>query len=242
MAFILRSKLETNREENGIVTTIVNHKRNGSAMMTVLDSTVPAGAEVAPHHCINTEESMLVYQGRIQFVRNGETIQLETGDCIYFPPKSVRSFTNNGDGEARIISFAPHPEPEIEFAPHPEEAAATNGAMVYRRDEPYEFKPGVFRCDVTSADIGATSSMMSDVVVNPGYEIPLHYHPKHDESMYCLEGDLVFTYGEEKNIHGTAGDVFLGELKIPHGVRNENIKPARFLAIHPTTEPLRVFV
>jgi quercetin dioxygenase-like cupin family protein len=104
-------------------------------------------------------------------------------------------------------------------------------------NEPYEFMAGISRYDMVGDFLGAASLYLSELIFQPGSIAPNHYHPTHEESMFCLEGDLVAVYADENNVALAAGDCFTCEVGIRHGVYNTSSKPARLLAIHPVLNP-----
>ncbi len=64
--------------------------------------------------------------------------------------------------------------------------------------------------------------------------MPTHFHPK-EEAMYILEGELVALLGDEQVVV-KAGDTVLAPAGLKHGFTNKSGKPARLLAIHPTSK------
>jgi mannose-6-phosphate isomerase-like protein (cupin superfamily) len=73
----------------------------------------------------------------------------------------------------------------------------------------------------------------------PGYEGPgPHYHERHVDSFYVLEGELEFTLGEE-TICAAAGTYVLVPPGIVHAFTNPGPSRARFLNVH---APERGFV
>jgi quercetin dioxygenase-like cupin family protein len=103
--------------------------------------------------------------------------------------------------------------------------------------KPFEFAPGIMRYDMVGDFSGATSSYFSELNFNPGSDAPNHYHPAHEESMYCLEGKLNAVYFEENNIQLNAGDMFTAEVKARHGCNNPFESKGTLLAIHCVLNP-----
>ena len=103
--------------------------------------------------------------------------------------------------------------------------------------EPYEFSPGIMRYDMVGDFSGAKSSYFSELNFSPGSGAPNHYHPYHEESMYCLEGKLNAVYFEENNIELSAGDMFTAEVEARHGCNNPFESKGTLLAIHCVLNP-----
>jgi len=68
--------------------------------------------------------------------------------------------------------------------------------------------------------------------VGPGYEGPgPHYHERHVDSFYVLEGELEFTLGEETRRAGP-GTYVLVPPGVVHAFTNRGPGRARFLNVH----------
>ncbi|MGB0402604.1 MAG: cupin domain-containing protein [Salibacteraceae bacterium] len=57
-----------------------------------------------------------------------------------------------------------------------------------------------------------------------------HYHKRHSESIYIIEGSGIFYIGKEK-MHLKAGDFFLIPQGIIHSYKNTGTKPSKVLSI-----------
>lgn len=58
---------------------------------------------------------------------------------------------------------------------------------------------------------------------------PLHFHEAYDEALYVLEGELEVYLGD-KTVTAGPGQFFFVPRGTPHGFRNRNASPARFLS------------
>jgi mannose-6-phosphate isomerase-like protein (cupin superfamily) len=68
--------------------------------------------------------------------------------------------------------------------------------------------------------------------VGPGYEGPgPHYHERHVDSFYVLEGELEFTIGGE-TVRAGAGAYVLVPPRVVHAFTNPGPGGARFLNVH----------
>jgi mannose-6-phosphate isomerase-like protein (cupin superfamily) len=69
-------------------------------------------------------------------------------------------------------------------------------------------------------------------VVAPAYDGPgPHFHKRHVDSFYVLEGELEFTIGEE-TVHAAAGAYVLVPPGVVHAFTNPGPGRARFLNVH----------
>jgi quercetin dioxygenase-like cupin family protein len=71
---------------------------------------------------------------------------------------------------------------------------------------------------------------VTEVLIHPGEEPPLHLHKNEDEWFYMLEGEVTFHVGGE-NHHGTAGAFVSFPRGIPHTFTVES-PAARFLVMN----------
>ena len=104
--------------------------------------------------------------------------------------------------------------------------------------EQKEAFPNVLAKILTGTDLGAVSLTVIELNIAPGFRVPLHIHPDHEESMVVLEGHPEATLGEEVVKLGP-GDAVLAPEGVLHRMVNATTEPVRILAIFPTTEPKR---
>lgn len=71
---------------------------------------------------------------------------------------------------------------------------------------------------------------VTEVVINPGDEPPLHVHKNEDEWFYLLDGEITFHVGAE-NLRGAAGAFVFFPRQIPHTFTIESPE-ARFLVMN----------
>jgi quercetin dioxygenase-like cupin family protein len=71
-----------------------------------------------------------------------------------------------------------------------------------------------------------------EFVVGPGYEGPgPHFHKRHVDSFYVLEGELEFTLGDE-TVRASAGTLVAVPPDVVHAFTNAGPGSARFLNLH----------
>jgi len=97
-----------------------------------------------------------------------------------------------------------------------------------------DFAPGIERTEIVNGSFGSDSLTVADLDLEDGSQVPTHFHPK-EEAMYILEGELVSLLGEDQVVV-KAGDTVLAPAGLKHGFTNKSGKPARLLAIHPTSK------
>ena len=115
-------------------------------------------------------------------------------------------------------------------------------AVIRRKDVPTEEALGGNRVQpLARAELGTKSLTVSEVTVLPGGRIPLHTHPGHEEVMVVSEGTLQATLGEA-TVTVEVGDTVIAPDGEIHGMTNTSERPAKILAIFPTTDVQRQLV
>jgi len=211
----------------------------GASMATVGDLTVEPGVRSGYHLHPNTEEAIFVVEGEMEFRVGTSRFSASSGDCVLAPKGIGHGLENVGNSPARLITVYPNAEPSREAL---QDVDYTDGAppstvFVRGKNKPYEFMPGVMRYDMVGDFVGADSLYMSELTFQPGSIAPNHYHPGHEESMFCLKGELIAVYADEDNVPLAQGDCFTCEIGIRHGIYNSGKKSAKLLAIHPVLNP-----
>jgi mannose-6-phosphate isomerase-like protein (cupin superfamily) len=69
------------------------------------------------------------------------------------------------------------------------------------------------------------------IVIQPGRELEQHVHAEEDDSFYILEGEMTFTFGDER-IAAPPGTFVLVPPGVSHGFANEGEVPVRMLNVH----------
>ena len=148
-------------------------------------------------------------------------------------------YENTGKSKAIIISMSPSIEVNKEIIDEPsfKNEKPEMGFFDRSKNEPYEFEPGIMRYDMVGDFMGAESTYFCELILEPGSVAPNHYHPKHEESMYCLESKLNCAYAEEDNISLNQGDMFTAEVAVRHGIFNDHKSVGKLLAIHSVLNP-----
>jgi len=211
----------------------------GASMATVADLTVEPGVRSGYHLHPNTEESIFVVEGNLEFRLGDTKFKASSGDCVLAPQGIGHGLENIGDTPARLITIYPNANPEREALEDVEYTDVEPGPSVFVRGnvEPYEFFAGIMRYDMVGDFLGASSTYLSELTFQPGSVAPNHYHPAHEESMFCMEGELVAVYEDDNSVPLEAGDCFTCEVGIRHGFYNASNREAKLLAIHPVLNP-----
>ena len=100
--------------------------------------------------------------------------------------------------------------------------AEGEGKMLWVADELMTFK-------VSSEDTGGMYAL-TDSVVPPQGEAPLHVHHREDEAFWVLEGELEILVGEDTFRASTGSFVHLPK-GVRHAYKNVGTGPARFLTL-----------
>ena len=211
----------------------------GATMATVGDLTVQPGVRSGYHLHPNTEESIFVVDGEIEFRLGKSKFRASAGDCVLAPKGTGHGLENIGQSPARLITIYPTASPEREVLSDVAYDDVDPGPGVFVRGnvEPYEFSPGVSRYDMVGDFLGSSSTYLSELTFQPGSVAPSHYHPSHEESMFCLEGNLMAVYADDDRVPLATGDCFTCEVGIRHGIYNDSDLPGKLLAIHPVLNP-----
>jgi len=211
----------------------------GATMATVGDLTVEPGRRSVYHLHPNTEESIFIVKGEMEFRVGSSRFRASSGDCVLAPQGVGHGLENVGDYPARLITIYPNANPQREALDDVAYTDGDPGPTVFVRGnvEPYEFFPRINRYDMVGDFLGASSTYFSELTLEPGSVAANHYHPSHEESMFCLEGDLVAVYDDDNSVALAAGDCFTCEVGVRHGIYNASSVPATLLAIHPILNP-----
>ena len=92
----------------------------GSKMMSVVDLTVKPGITSAYHRHPNTEESIFVVEGDVEFRVGNHKFKASPGDCILAPKGVGHGLANIGNIDARFICGYPNANPLREEISEPE--------------------------------------------------------------------------------------------------------------------------
>ncbi len=113
--------------------------------------------------------------------------------------------------------------------------------IIHTGEVPPDELSGNTRQTMINGDLGATDLTVFQLDVPPGGEIPLHIHPGHEECMIVVEGTLEAIVDDHVEQVGP-GDTILAPSDAKHSLVNKSDKPARFIAIFPTTDVQRHFL
>ena len=219
MAIHKKENLISDPIENGIKRTSLSGPERGDKMITVKEISIDPGAEVPVHLHPDVEETQFLINGELTAILGDNEFIMKSRDCMLAPAGMRHGFKNNSNITGRLLGI-------------PEKYVSIRAKM-----EPFEFAPGIMRYDMVGDFSGAKSSYFSELNFSPGSDAPNHYHPHHEESMYCLEGKLNAVYLEENNIELNEGDMFTAEVEARHGCNNPFDSKGTLLAIHCVLNP-----
>lgn len=239
MSLNRRKDQQSSSPFEGATLLAMTGKATGSNMLTVGDLTVEAGRKSVYHIHPNTEESIFVVEGEMQFRVGNKRFRASAGDCVLAPRGIGHGLENIGSTPARLVTIYPNATPEREVMDEPSFIDAEPETGFFKRSTAtaYEFQPGISRFDMVGDFQGSESTYLSELTFEPGSVAPNHYHPGHEESMFCLDGNLNAVYGEENDIPLSAGDMFTCEVGVRHGIFNGSGGVSKLLAIHPVLNP-----
>lgn len=239
MPVIRRNEQKTSHPFEGATAIAMAGAATGSKYLTVGDLSVEPGRKSAYHIHPNTEESIFVVEGEIEFRLGDRKFRASAGDCVLANRGIGHGLQNVGSSTARLITMYPSTAPERAEIPEVDfkEGVPDKGAFIRGRVESFEFAPGISRFDMVGDFLGSESTYMSELTFAPGSVAPNHYHPAHEEAMFCLQGDLTAVYAEDDDVPLAAGDIFCCEPGVRHGIYNKSGAPGKLLALHPVLNP-----
>tara|TARA_B000000609_G_C24150764_1_gene337172 strand:+ start:584 stop:1324 length:741 start_codon:yes stop_codon:yes gene_type:complete len=223
----------------GANSLLLTGKETGSGMLSVNEITLEPGSKSDYYSLSNIEETLFVVDGSITFRLEDKKFVAYKGDCLFAKKSQGHGYENTGKSNAIIISMSPSIEVNKEIIDEPsfKNEKPEMGFFDRSKNEPYEFEPGIMRYDMVGDFMGAESTYFCELILEPGSVAPNHYHPKHEESMYCLESKLNCAYAEEDNISLNQGDMFTAEVAVRHGIFNDHKSVGKLLAIHSVLNP-----
>lgn len=99
-------------------------------------------------------------------------------------------------------------------------------------DDPIALLPGEGERLGTNAVKAARPELsLIEVVIRPGGGVQPHFHRRHSDSFYVLEGEVELHVGDEV-VHGSPGAYVLAPPGVVHYFRNVSSEPARVLNLH----------
>jgi len=239
MTILRRKDQQSEDRYSGVTRRVLTGSDSGSTMLSVGDVVIQPGAKIPYHVHPNVEESMYVAEGDLVMKLDGKSFDISSGDCVLALKGIGHGLENISQNPARLITVFPDVSPEVEqvdFSDFKNEIPEKNVSFRSKMGG-FEFAPGIKRFDIVGDFLGAESTYFSELIFEPGATSPNHYHPHHEESMFCYRGNLNAVYGENDNIPLEQGDMFTCEIGIRHTVNNLGNQQGTLLAIHPVLNP-----
>ena len=94
-------------------------------------------------------------------------------------------------------------------------------------EDPIAFGPG----EGVPVKVDRPELALLEVTFEPGRGVDPHFHKRHSDSFYVLEGEVEFHVGDEV-VHGTPGTYVLAPPDVVHWFRNTSDEPVRMLNLH----------
>ena len=83
-----------------------------------------------------------------------------------------------------------------------------------------------------SAETGAEKLTVGEMVISPGGQNRLHYHPNCEEVLYVVSGEIMHTFEDSKPVRMKAGMSVLSPPGMPHNSKCVSKEPARMLVAY----------
>ncbi len=115
MPFVMKGEAQGGRFTSGTQANTLVGKDNGGKNLTVVDAGIDPGAGLSLHSHPNYEEAMLVLEGNIEAVLEGETRILGPGDLLLAPAGVKHTITNRSGKPAGVLAIYPAATPERVF-------------------------------------------------------------------------------------------------------------------------------
>ncbi|MBT3941331.1 MAG: cupin domain-containing protein [Chloroflexi bacterium] len=222
----------------GVSGRILANRSTGSEMLTITEATIDPGVAIPYHRHPNADETMFVLEGTAEMLVDGHRFTAGPNDVVLAPRGLGHGVRNGGDGPLKFIAIFPIPDRQMETMDEPSEIVEERipSATFRVESEPVEFRPGVLRYEMVGDFNGAESTYFSELVFSPESWTTTHYHPAHEEGIYCLSGEISAAFGQDEVLL-EAGDIFVPPPGVRHGNRNRSSADARVFAIHPVLNP-----
>ncbi len=206
------------------------------------ETTLRLGARGAkPHFHREHADAFYVLEGSLDFHVAGEQRSVEARGLVLAPPGLVHGFEvgPNGDRHLNIhapgaafarltrarrdgVSIDPGAEGDT-FSPPEDGGLPASEAVVYGPDE------GEHGESVVKAARPEISLLVLEFP--PGGGVDPHYHERHSDSFYVLEGELEIHLRDEV-VHAVPGTYALAPPRVVHYFRNVSKSPVRFVNLH----------
>ena len=105
-----------------------------------------------------------------------------------------------------------------------------------------ELNSGVTQIELVGLEREGENLTARIATIQPGFSVPLHIHPTHQELIFILEGELEGTLEDHGVETLRPGQSVLAPTRKVHGLTNKSASPARVLAIFPTNYVTRELV
>jgi mannose-6-phosphate isomerase-like protein (cupin superfamily) len=216
--------------------------------LSVLESyfaTAQPGAD--PHIHRTHADSFYVIEGELAFRLGEESVRVPEGTLICAPPDVVHGFANESPEPVRYLNVH---APDAQFAESmrvrsrgekydptrydsfdpPEDGGRPATDATVSRSWEGEVLTGPER--LLRVKVSRDQLDLLEFEVGPDYEGPgPHFHKRHVDSFYVLEGELEFTVDGE-TVRAPAGTYVAAPLGVVHSFTNPGPGRARFLNIH----------
>lgn len=222
----------------GVTGRILANRSTRSEMLTITEATMAPGVAIPYHRHPNADETMFVVEGSAEMVVDGHRFSAGPNDTVLAPKGLGHAVRNPGHEPLKFIAIFPIPDRQMEPMELPTEIVdgRVPSATFRAEAEPVEFRPGVLRYEMVGDFNGAESTYFSELVFSPDAWTTTHYHPAHEEGIYCLSGEISAAFGQDEVLL-KAGDIFVPPPGVRHGNRNRSSEDARVMAIHPVLNP-----
>ncbi len=239
MTVLRRSEQEQADRYPGVPRYSLSGPETGAASLHVGHLTFLPGSSVPYHyHPGEAEETQFMISGELECWLDGHRLTVRGGDTVLAKPGTLHAFVNRTNTPAEMVTMFPVTPPETVHVDDPDSLDdAESHPNIIRAGTRAISSDGITRHELTGSFSGAVSTYAVLNRLEPGAEVSFHFHPDHEAGIYCLDGDLIVTYGALDETVLAAGDYFAAIANEPHGYRNHTDSDSTILAVHAVIEP-----
>ena len=207
------------------------------------ETSLTAGARGArPHIHREHADAFYVLEGGLDFHVAGGQRTLEAGALVLAPPGLVHGFQVGANGDRHLNIHAPGAAfARLSRARRdgvPVDAGADGDTFSPPADGGLPASEAIVHAEGEGTTVGgnlikAARPEISLLLLHlpPGGGVDPHFHKRHSDSFYVLEGEVEFHVGDE-TARAVTGTYVLAPPEVVHWFRNVSAAPARVLNLH----------
>jgi len=220
--------LTVKKEEGRETRQIMEGTTNEFEYFEIHATTQQKGAKPKPAHSVkDAEELIIVKEGSMKLIAGSKTGELNAGSIALIPPQVSQSIENIGDGPLTYYVLKFRSKKPMNLA----RSDSAGGTLMINDDT---LKVATVAKGATIKYFDRATAMCDNYemhITKLTYKGPSHAPHQHlaTEIILITEGEVEMTI-DGKTSTGTAGDLFIVESGLMHGVGNAAEKPCVYFA------------